>query len=243
MLAPPLRTSPAGRAFALIGGLLFVSSLLYFLARYYDFGAASGAWTCEGWKAVAIDVTLFSIFALHHSVFARTGIKTAIKSWVSESLERASYVWLASLLFALTLWSWAPVPGILWQVEGVGAWLLYGGMAAGIVLTALAASALDPLELAGIRQVLNEGRPTADAGGLMTTGAYGLVRHPIYLGWTLIVWSVPVMTGTRLVFAAISTLYLVVAVPLEEREMRRTIGQPYEDYARTVRWRILPGIY
>jgi protein-S-isoprenylcysteine O-methyltransferase Ste14 len=85
--------------------------------------------------------------------------------------------------------------------------------------------------------------PPRDDKALSTTGAYGLVRHPIYLGWALIVWSVPAMTGTRLVFAAVSTLYLVVAIPFEERQMRRTMGRPYDDYARAVRWRMLPGVY
>ena len=248
-VSSPQRASAVGRAFAVIGGLLFAGSLAYFLIRYRDFGEAIGSWTSQGWAAVAADVLLFTLFALHHSVFARTGIKALITARISEALERTTYVWLSSLLFVLTLWAWVPVPGTLWHVEGLGAWLLHAGFAGGLVLTAIAASALDPLELSGIRQAWNVGHPSrgaADRGhdrALSTTGAYGLVRHPIYLGWALIVWSVPVMTGTRLVFAAVSTLYLVVAIPLEERQMRRTMGQPYADYARTVRWRMMPGIY
>jgi hypothetical protein len=240
-VASPQRASAGGRAFAVIGGILFAGSLAYFLIRYRDFGEAIGPWTSPGWRAVAIDVLLFTLFALHHSVFARTGIKALINARISEPLERTTYVWLSSLLFVLTLWAWVPVPGTLWHVEGLGAWLLRAGFAGGLVLTAIAASALDPLELSGVRQAF--GWPSRDARPLSTTGAYGLVRHPIYLGWVLIVWSVPAMTGTRLVFAAVSTFYLVVAIPLEERQMRRTMGQPYEDYARTVRWRMLPGVY
>ena len=240
-MAFPQRTSAGGRAFAVIGGLLFVSSLAYFLVRYRAFGHPSGPWTSAGWSAVGIDIALFTLFALHHSVFARTGIKAQITARVSEPLERTTYVWLSSLLFVLTLWAWQPVPGVLWHVTGVGAWLLRAGFAAGVMLTALAASALDPLELAGIRQAF--GWPPRDDRALTSTGAYGFVRHPIYLGWALMVWSVPAMTGTRLVFAAVSTLYLVVAIPLEEREMRRTMGRSYNDYARIVKWRMLPGIY
>ncbi len=252
-MASPQRASAGGRIFAAIGGLLFAGSLAYFLVRYRDFGEAAGSWTNRGWTAVSINVLLFTVFALHHSVFARTGLKTLVSARVSESLERATYVWLASLLFVLTIWAWVPVPGTLWRVEGPGAWLLYAGFAGGLILTALATSALDPLELSGVRQAWNAGRnvgrpfrgasETEGAFALSTTGAYGLVRHPIYLGWVFIVWSVPVMTGTRLVFALISTLYLVVAVPLEERQMRRTMGPAYEDYMRTVRWRMLPGLY
>lgn len=241
-MASPQRASAGGRVFAIIGGLLFAASLAYFLIRYYmAFGQPSGAWTSAGWTAVVTDVALFSLFAMHHSVFARTGLKRLISSRISEPLERATYVWLASLLFILTLWAWVPVPGTLWNAAGLGAWILLAGCAAGLILTAVAASALDPLDLSGVRQAF--GRPIRDDRTLSTTGAYRLVRHPIYLGWLLIVWCVPVMTGTRLVFAAISTLYLVVAIPLEERQMRQILGRPYDEYATTVRWRMLPGLY
>ena len=237
----PERASAGGRAVAVIGGLLFALSLAYFLVCYHAFGQPLGAWTNRGWTAVAIDTGLFTIFALHHSVFARTGIKALITARVSAPLERTTYVWISSLLFVLTLWAWEPVPGILWDVEGPAAWLLDAGFAAGVILTAIAASALDPLELSGVRQAF--GWAPREDRALSTTGAYGLVRHPIYLGWVLMVWSVPLMTGTRFVFAAVSTFYLVVAIPFEERQMRRTMGQPYDDYARIVRWRMLPGIY
>lgn len=240
-MSSPQRASASGRAFAVIGGLLFISSLAYFLVRYRAFGQPSGPWTSDGWSAVAVDAGLFTMFALHHSVFARTGIKAQISAHVSERLERTTYVWISSLLFALTLWAWQPVPGTLWHVTGAGRWLLYAGFAAGLILTGVAASALDPLELSGVRQAF--GWPARDDRALSTSGAYGLVRHPIYLGWALMVWSVSAMTGTRLVFAAVSTLYLVAAIPIEERQMRRAMGRPYDDYARTVRWRMLPGVY
>jgi len=240
-VTPPLRAGLAGRCFALAGGLVFAASLGYFLLAYWQWGLLAGVWTRDAWGAVATNFLLFTLFALHHSVFARTGIKAAISTRVSAPLERSTYVWLASLLFLFTLWAWAPVPGLTWHVAGAGAWLLYLGWLAGLLLTAVASSALDPLDLAGIRQAFGHAAP--DAVALSTTGAYGLVRHPIYLGWVLLVWSVPVMTGTRLVFAAISTLYLVVAIPLEERQMRRTLGPAYDTYARIVRWRMLPGVY
>lgn len=223
-----------------MGGVLFAASLGYFVYSYASYGRPAGRWTSDSWRTVVPNVLLFSLFALHHSVFARTGVKAAIGARVSPALERAIYVWIASLLFALTLWAWSPVPGVAWRVTGAWAWLLALGCLAGIVLTGLATAALNPLGLAGIRQAY--GQPVAD-DALSTRGVYGIVRHPIYLGWVLMVWCLPAMTGTRLVFAAISTLYLVLAIPLEERAMRRTLGPAYETYARTVRWRMIPWIY
>jgi protein-S-isoprenylcysteine O-methyltransferase Ste14 len=72
---------------------------------------------------------------------------------------------------------------------------------------------------------------------------YGLVRHPLYLGWTMCVFGAAHMTGDRLGFAIITTAYLVVAVPWEERSLRRSFGEDYDRYVRTVRWRIVPFIY
>lgn len=74
-------------------------------------------------------------------------------------------------------------------------------------------------------------------------GPYGLVRHPIYLGWILVVFSAPTMTWTRLAFAVISCVYLILAIPLEERTLRATAGAAYDRYARRVRWRLIPGLY
>jgi protein-S-isoprenylcysteine O-methyltransferase Ste14 len=234
-------TSAPGRIFALVGGVLFAASLAYFVVSYWGFGTPAGPWTPNAWLAVVPNVLLFSLFALHHSVLARTGAKAFIAVRVSPSLERSVYVWVASLLFALTLWAWSPVPGTLWHVSGTLAVMLAIGCLVGVVLTALAAAAIDPLELAGVKQAF--GRKTEEPFELSTTGVYAIVRHPIYLGWVLLVWCLPVMTGTRVVFAAVSTLYLIVAIPFEEREMRRSLGRSYDTYAATVRWRMIPWLY
>ena len=108
------------------------------------------------------------------------------------------------------------------------------------------ARVIDIWELAGVRQAglkADARRPTPDDLTFKTTGPYGLVRHPIYLGWFLMVFGVPTMTMTRLVFAVISCAYLVMAIPLEERTLRRTTAGKYDDYIRLVRWRIVPGVY
>jgi protein-S-isoprenylcysteine O-methyltransferase Ste14 len=83
----------------------------------------------------------------------------------------------------------------------------------------------------------------AHDGDPVARGTYRVVRHPIYLGWVLLVWAASDMTTGRLVFAAISSAYLVIAVPFEERSLRRRFGPSYDAYRRQVRWRILPGLY
>jgi protein-S-isoprenylcysteine O-methyltransferase Ste14 len=239
---------PAGRdrsardtLVAIGGGLLFAGSLGYFGWQYlhgFDAQPAPGAHAAS---AVAPDILLFSLFALHHSLFARTGLKAAVTRTVSPSLERSVYVWIASLLFIGVCAWWQPVAGIAWHVTGWPAGLLLALQAAGGVFTLVAARHLDVLELAGVRQALR--LPLTRASGLDDHGPYGLVRHPIYFAWLLLVWPAPLMNGTRLVFATISTIYLLVAIPYEERDLRRQFGAAYDDYSRKVPWRLLPRIY
>ena len=221
---------------------MFVASLGYFAWSFaFRFGrtAAVDTGTSGVVGALLVNILLFTVFALHHSVMARAGAKRWVARVVPPPLERSAYVWIASLLFILTCAAWQPVSIVLYDVP----WPWRGACAAtqlgGIWLTARSARLIDPLELAGIRQVQGAVRPAA----LEAWGPYRLVRHPIYLGWALLTFGTPVMTGTRLSFAAISTMYLVLAIPFEERSLEDTFGEKYRAYRQRVRWRMLPGVY
>jgi protein-S-isoprenylcysteine O-methyltransferase Ste14 len=244
MSLPLAQPSVATRLFAIVGGLLFAVSLVYFGVSFADrFGEYAGAWSIRaGWLPAFINFELFTTFATHHSVFARTGLKTWIERVAPRALERSIYVWVASLLLLATCWFWQPVPGLLWHLDGVWQGLAWTAQAGGVALSLVSAARLDNLSLAGVRQVFGAGRPAGPVH-VIETGPFGWVRHPIYLGWFLMVWPTPVMTGTRLTFAAYSCLYLVLAIPLEERDLARKFGQEYEEYAKKVRWRVLPFLY
>ncbi|MEX1129338.1 MAG: isoprenylcysteine carboxylmethyltransferase family protein [Vicinamibacterales bacterium] len=228
--------------FAWIAAAVFVASLGFFLYAYLVlFGPEHPALSTQHPALSTLwNVFLFSVFALHHSVFARTGIKRRVKAWVPASLERAVYTLVASVLFILVCWWWLPVPGHAWRLDGAWRWLGYGVQAAGVIVTAFGARALDVLDLAGVRQVQPNPPPQTP---LETGGLYGLVRHPLYFGWALLVFGAPDMTVTRLVFAVVSTLYLMIAIPFEERSLIETFGPEYASYQRQVRWRMFPRIW
>lgn len=218
-----------------------MASLLYFL--YFYFVTLSSPAPGEDWTApVAFNTALFGLFAVHHSVMARPPAKRWLARLLPESVERTLFVWVSSVLLWLVCVLWWPVPGVAYDVRGAGMWLLHGVQAAGIGLTILASAKLDVLELAGIRQVRGAWRPRAPAP-LQLRGPYTLVRHPVYLGWAMLVFAAPRMTGGRLAFAVISTLYLMMAVPLEERALEQSFGESYREYKRRVQWRFLPGLY
>ncbi len=233
--------SPAARAFALAGGVVFVGSLLYFVGCWlWQFAAPTTS--SDTLTSAVVDIAVFTVFALHHSFFARTGFKGWIGRVAPPALERSIYVWIASVLFIVTCALWQPVPGIAWNVTSpAGRAVMVLLQLAGMVVAVLGARRLDVWDLSGIRQVWSSA--PANRRVMLKSGLYGWVRHPIYFAWIIVVWMPPTMTGTRLLFAAVSTLYLALAVPFEERDLVRTFGESYDAYRRAVRWRMLPGIY
>jgi protein-S-isoprenylcysteine O-methyltransferase Ste14 len=225
------------RLFVWTGGVLFVLSLAACAYAYAVLWASPAATAGIGaGRAIVINVLLFAVFALHHSVFARESIKQRVARVIPPGVIRAFYVWTASVLLIVVLAMWQPVRGEVYAVTGwpaVGHALVQLG---GLWLIARSVARIDPLELAGIK-------PATRVEALQIAGPYRFVRHPLYLGWLLVVFGAAHMTGNRLAFAAISTAYLLIAIPWEERSLRHAFGTAYTDYQHAVRWRVVPFVY
>jgi protein-S-isoprenylcysteine O-methyltransferase Ste14 len=229
------------QAVAWLGGAAFVGSLAFCAWSYTSAFARPAPPAPLGAvaRAILVNLVLFGAFGAHHSIMARTGAKRWLGNRLDPALERAAYVWVSSLLLVLVCSAWRSVPGRLYSVEGAWRWIGWAIQLAGVWITVRAAGVIDVLELAGIRQARGDRTPPA----FKIVGPYHVVRHPIYLGWLLMMFGAPEMTGTRCSFAAISSAYLIMAVPFEERSLVGAFGDAYRDYRRRVRWRIVPGVY
>ena len=64
-----------------------------------------------------------------------------------------------------------------------------------------------------------------------TPSLYKVIRHPLYIGWLTIFWAAPTMTVAHLVFAVMTTAYILIAIQLEERDLLNTFPE-YRDYKR-----------
>ena len=229
------------RLFAWLGAALFLVSLSYFLLSYVTTFGVPAVGSARA-PAAAWNVSLFALFALHHSVFARAPVRRWVTRLVPASRERSFYVSIASLLLIAVCALWRPVPGVAWDAEGMRLWALRLLQASGVWLSLRSVAILDIRELAGLTHLV-AGGPQASGPEFRTTGPYGWVRHPIYAGWFLMVLAAAPMTMTRLVFAGISCAYLLIAIPFEERSMRAEAAGAYERYRAQVRWRLLPWVY
>jgi protein-S-isoprenylcysteine O-methyltransferase Ste14 len=227
------------RIVAWLGGALFVGSLSY-LAYFYLVTLASASGDASRATSNALfNGGLFAIFALHHSLLARTWFKRSIARLIPPHAERSAYVWVASVLSIAMCALWRPVPGLVYQVDGWWRLPFWSLQAVGVVMTLHAARVIKPLELAGISQATGR----ASTGSIQIVGPFRVVRHPIYLAWMLMVFLTPLMTVNRVLFAGISSAYLILAIPWEEKSLVEGHGDSYRDYQRAVRWRVLPGIW
>ncbi len=236
---------------AAVGAVASLAYFVYFFSVQLRTTTASTGATAELVASLGWNLALFTAFAAHHSVMARTRAKRWISRVLSAHLERATYVWIASLLLALTCWAWARIPGLAYQFGLPGRMVGHVLQATGLLILVRAGSRMDPLALVGLTQIRDafgagagsstrSRRPTAS---LEARGLYRVVRHPIYLGGLLMLWGAPTMTIDRLLVVGLGTTYVMLAIPWEERSLEREYGDAYRAYVSGVRWRILPGIY
>ena len=186
--------------------------------------------------AVLINGGLLALFAVQHSVMARPWFKRWWTRFVPASIERSTFVLAASLVLALLLWQWRPLPATVWSVEwswGRGTlWALYGF---GWLMVVGSTFLIDHFDLFGLRQVVARARGRSPQPlGLRQPFLYRLVRHPIMVGFVIAFWAAPDMSAGRMLFALLATGYILVAVRFEERDLVEYHGEAYERYAARV---------
>ena len=219
--------------------LTFLGTFLYAIAFVGGFGVPTrldGEPTVPLAPALAINAGLLALFAVQHSVMARRWFKAWWTQYVPQPIERSTYVLFASLALILLFWQWQPLGGVVWSVEDpVGRAVLWSLFAFGWLQVLVTTFLIDHFDLFGLRQVwlYLTGRPYTRAH-FVTPAPYRYVRHPLYLGFLLAFWMTPLMTWAHLVFASVTTAYIVLAIQFEERDLVHEHGAAYEQYRRRV---------
>lgn len=186
--------------------------------------------------ALLVDALLIGLFALQHSVMARPGFKAAWTTIVPAPIERATYVLVSSLLFFFVFWQWRAMPQVVWQVEGEPARMaVWGLFCVGWLVAVASTHMISHWDLFGLRQVMLDFRGTPYTQvPFAARGFYRLVRHPLMLGFLIAFWAAPTMTLGHLFFAAAMTVYILVALQFEEKDLLAALGEAYRDYRRRV---------
>jgi protein-S-isoprenylcysteine O-methyltransferase Ste14 len=184
--------------------------------------------------ALAIDCALLALFAVQHSVMARPAFKRLWTRIVPEAAERSTYVLASSLALVALFVYWEPIGGVVWSVPaGIGRTLVIGLYAFGWLLLLYTTFLIDHFDLFGLAQVWRHlARKSYQPPQFRTPALYRLVRHPLYIGWLIIFWAAPVMTSAHLLFAIMTTAYILIAIRLEERDLVDAFGPDYVAYRR-----------
>jgi protein-S-isoprenylcysteine O-methyltransferase Ste14 len=226
-------------AYGSVSYLIFLATFLYAVCFIGNFGVSrtlDGAATGPLWISFAIDAGLLGLFAVQHSLMARTWFKDWWTRIVPKPVERSTYVLFSSLALILMFWQWRPLGGEVWSVEDpTGRLVLRGLFAFGWGLVLVCTFLINHFDLFGLRQVWLYllDRPYTTLR-FATPGPYRLVRHPLYVGWFFAFWMTPVMTLAHLLFSVATTVYILLAIQFEERDLVREHGDAYKQYRKSV---------
>jgi protein-S-isoprenylcysteine O-methyltransferase Ste14 len=226
------------RTFGLVAYLTFLLTIAYsagFLGNLFVSRTIDGVAAVPVRAALLVNLLLLAVFALQHSGMARKPFKRWLAARMPACLQRSTYVLASSITIILIIALWQPMGGVVWAVDspffsGLIYVLYFTGWAVMLNATCL----IDHFELFGLRQAWSFRRNgELRRNEFQTPGLYRHVRHPIYLGWLLVCWASPVMTVTHLVFAAGNTIYVLIAIQLEERDLAADLPD-YRQYQRKV---------
>jgi len=191
--------------------------------------------------ALALNLGLIVLWGLQHSVMARKGFKERWTRIVPAHTERATYCLASSVALMVVMLGWTPTGGIVWEIDtAIARYAILGLQAAGWILLVAASHEIDHYETFGLKQpfyaMKGKSIPEPD---FQTKRIYRFVRHPIQTGIFVGMWAAPTMSASHLMFAGLMTVYILVGLYFEERDLVRQFGERYLRYQREVP-RLLP---
>lgn len=192
------------------------------------------------------------IFGFVHSITVSPWFKERCKRLFGAIFLRVWYRFLYTCLSVVTAGiAFILIHGVpdrlIWQGPAWFRWPLHGIQLAALFFGLRAFEHLDGGEFLGFKQVWRYARRGEVAGNaegltekdLVTTGVYGIVRHPLYLAGLVIFTLEPTLTRNGIVLTVLADLYFVFGALVEEKRFLRVFGDRYAEYMRRVP-RLLP---
>jgi protein-S-isoprenylcysteine O-methyltransferase Ste14 len=225
--------------YGLVSYIVFFLTFLYavgFIGNWYIAKSMDSAVRMSFLPALAIDALLLLMFAAQHSIMARPAFKEVFTRFIPAAAERSTYVLCSSLLLIALFAFWQPIGGVVWNVTNpVVQTAINAVFGFGFALVFVATLLINHFDLFGLRQVaLYLVRKPYTYLEFRTPIFYRYVRHPLYVGWLIAFWATPTMTGAHLLFAVLTSVYILTAIRWEERDLVIVHGSKYEHYQNRV---------
>lgn len=193
--------------------------------------------------AVVIDLALIALFGLQHSIMARQGFKRRWTRVVPWPIERSVFVLMASAVLIALFAFWRPIEGDVWNVTSpLGQAILWALFATGWFVVLLTTFLINHFELFGLQQAWLHLQGREPVKHMFRQPLfYKWVRHPLYLGFFLAFWATPHMSYGHLLLAVGMSIYMLIAIRFEERDLIAYFGVQYVEYRARVGM-LIPGI-
>jgi protein-S-isoprenylcysteine O-methyltransferase Ste14 len=225
--------------YGLISYFSFLGVILYAIGFVGNFGVSNTLDSLPSkpvLHAVMINLGLLSFFAIQHSGMARKGFKNWVKQYTPEAAERSTFVMMSNMALFAVMYFWEPIGGVLWHADtqlmktSIITVYMFGW-----ALVFISTFLINHFQLFGLQQVwYNFTNKSIPAAKFRTPSLYRMVRHPLYVGFIIVFWSAPTMTVAHLMFASITTIYILLAIQLEEKDLLDELGNEYQTYRQQV---------
>lgn len=225
--------------YGIVAYVLFLAAFTYLIGfagniavpKSVDSGTENGIL-----QSVLINCGLIALFGVQHSVMARPEFKRRWTKIIPQPIERSTYVLFTSIVLVTLYVFWQPITVTMWNVEsGAGKVILYSIFGLGWAISVFVSYLINHFELFGLQQVyFNLRQQMISESRFITPSLYKIVRHPMQFGMIMGLWAIPHMTVAHFLFASGMTVYIVIGVHYEERDLVKVFGEEYRGYQTRV---------
>lgn len=230
-------TSSRALSLPRVGGVAFGvgTQLLFLWTAYQLFLFLRGPLAASHHFHPVRDALLALFFAWPHSLLLYPAVQKRLKSYVHPQLMGCVHCVATCISLLLLFQVWSVSHGSLWELHGwsaVGMQIgFYASWVALLYSLWLSGMGYQTGLLPWLYWVRGVKSPRRE---MNSSGAYRIMRHPVYLSFLGLIWFTPLMTWDHAILTAAWTVYIYVGSYMKDRRLLHYVGQPYREYAQRV---------
>lgn len=223
----------AKRLFGVAAGVITQAFFVYTVVGLFEYLRYWPPESTQSW--LLVDTLLALQFAVPHSVILHPAARRKLRSLIPAEFYGLFFCVCTCLSLQWMFACWRSSPVLLWDFEGFPANFMLTGFYASWVALLYSISLTGLGYQTGLSQWLywyrGEKLPRRD---FTPTGAYRLLRHPVYLSFLGLIWFTPTMSADHAVLTGIWTVYIGIGSILKDQRLLFFLGDSYATYMQKV---------